>query len=238
MSASKNRITSYLQRSFSLKSDKESNEDIVQSIHDNAYIKWWLLRELMIAILICSIGLYTNSVVVIIGAMLISPLMWPIIWIGVGLQRYDFNVVKKALLNLLFAFLMAILVSIVFFFILEVVEPTDEILLRSSSTMFDVFIALFGWLAGMIAMTRKEKQITVVPWAAIAVTLMPPLCVVWYWLSLGEFSAALQSMGLVLVNVFFIIIAAAIVASALNLPRKWEEPWRKADEEKIQDSVE
>ena len=133
----------------------------------------WILA---FAIIIASVGLNVNSIPVIIGPMLISPLMGPIFGIGLGLGINDFDLLKASLKNLLVMMGISLVASLIYFLItpLSLANPT-ELLARTNPTIYDVLIALFGGLAGIFEQSRKEKG-TVFSGVAIATALMPPLC--------------------------------------------------------------
>ena len=164
----------------------------------------WILA---VAIIIASVGLNVNSIPVIIGAMLISPLMGPIFGLGLGLGINDINLMKKAGKNLVIMVSISIVVSLLYFLItpLSLSNPT-ELLARTRPTIFDVMIALFGGFAGIFEQCRKEKG-TVFSGVAIATALMPPLCTAGYGLATGNFSSFLGAIYLFCINCLFITMA-------------------------------
>ena len=164
----------------------------------------WILA---VAIIIASVGLNVNSIPVIIGAMLISPLMGPIFGLGLGLGINDINLMKKAGKNLIVMVSISVVVSLLYFLItpLSLSNPT-ELLARTRPTIFDVMIALFGGFAGIFEQCRKEKG-TVFSGVAIATALMPPLCTAGYGLATGNFSSFLGAVYLFCINCLFITMA-------------------------------
>ena len=142
----------------------------------------WIL---IFAIFVASVGLNVNSTAVIIGAMLISPLMGPIMGAGLGVAVYDFELVKRSLTNLGVATLISILVSALYFSLTPLQQTQSELLARTSPTIWDVLIALFGGLAGIVGITRKEKS-NVIPGVAIATALMPPVCTAGFGIATGQ----------------------------------------------------
>ena len=164
----------------------------------------WILA---VAIIIASVGLNVNSIPVIIGAMLISPLMGPIFGLGLGLGINDINLMKKAGKNLVIMVSISIVVSLLYFLItpLSLSNPT-ELLARTRPTIFDVMIALFGGFAGIFEQCRKEKG-TVFSGVAIATALMPPLCTAGYGLATGNFSSFIGAIYLFCINCLFITMA-------------------------------
>lgn len=164
----------------------------------------WILA---VAIIIASVGLNVNSIPVIIGAMLISPLMGPIFGLGLGLGINDINLMKQAGKNLIIMVSISVMVSFLYFLItpLSLSNPT-ELLARTRPTIFDVMIALFGGLAGIFEQCRKEKG-TVFSGVAIATALMPPLCTAGYGLATGNFGSFLGALYLFCINCLFITMA-------------------------------
>ena len=164
----------------------------------------WILA---VAIIIASVGLNVNSIPVIIGAMLISPLMGPIFGLGLGLGINDINLMKQAGKNLLIMVSISLAVSLIYFLItpLSLSNPT-ELLARTKPTIFDVMIALFGGFAGIFEQCRKEKG-TVFAGVAIATALMPPLCTAGYGLATGNIGSFLGAIYLFCINCLFITMA-------------------------------
>ena len=162
---------------------------------------------LVTAIVIASVGLNVNSIPVIIGAMLISPLMGPIIGVGYSMGINDMQTLRKAAKNLLIMVSISVVVSLIYFLItpLSLSNPT-ELLARTRPTIFDVMIALFGGFAGIFEQCRKEKG-TVFSGVAIATALMPPLCTAGYGLATGNFTSFLGALYLFCINCLFITMA-------------------------------
>ena len=167
---------------------------------------------------IASIGLNMNSTAVIIGAMLISPLMGPILATGFGFATLNFTVVKSGILRLSLQVTIAVLASALYFYISPVQAATSELLARTEPNIFDVFIAIFGGLAGIIGQTRKTLD-NVIPGVAIATALMPPLCTAGYGLANGNWQYFIGAGYLFFINAFFIFFAAFIVLKGVySLP--------------------
>lgn len=175
----------------------------------------WIL---VFAIVIASVGLNINSIPVIIGAMLISPLMGPIMGIGLALGTNDTGLLKKALTNFVIMTSISIMASTLYFFIspLSLEEPT-ELLARTNPTIYDVFIALFGGFAVIVEVCKKEKG-TVISGAAIATALMPPLCTAGYGLAHGSFAYFIGALYLFFINSVFIALATFLTVRALHFP--------------------
>ena len=178
-----------------------------RSIRNNIEFKGPNAWILAVAIMIASVGLNVNSIPVIIGAMLISPLMGPIFGLGLGLGINDINLMKQAGKNLLVMVSISLAVSLIYFLItpLSLSNPT-ELLARTRPTIFDVMIALFGGFAGIFEQCRKEKG-TVFAGVAIATALMPPLCTAGYGLATGNWGSFLGALYLFLINCLFITLA-------------------------------
>ncbi len=176
----------------------------------------WML---MCSIVIASIGLDINSTAVIIGAMLISPLMSPILAIGLGVAINDKDMLKDALFQFSIAVGIAIVTSTLYFAISPFGEITEQIRLRTEPTFLDIPIAFFGGIAGIVSIARKDIS-TSLPGVAIATALMPPLCVVGFGIADGQWDIAASSFYLFLLNIFFVSLATYIIARFLKFPFK------------------
>lgn len=212
-------FTQTLHHIFSLSDDKSEADAIDAEIRSNVSLRGTNLWVLILAILIASVGLDVNSTAVVIGAMLISPLMGPIMGIGYGIGVYDFPLIRKSALSLALATLIAFLASTFYFLLSPLTEAHSELLSRASPTIWDVLIAFFGGLAGIIAATRKIKT-NVIPGVAIATALMPPLCTAGYGLANGNWSFFFGAFYLYIINSVFIAFAAVIIISAMKLPHR------------------
>ena len=213
------RMLNTIRHVFSLSDDISEADAIDTEIRSNVSLRGTNLWVLMLAISIASVGLDVNSTAVVIGAMLISPLMGPIMGIGYGIGVYDFPLIRKAVMSLLVATLIAFLTSTLYFLISPLSEAHSELLARTSPTIWDVLIAFFGGLAGMIAATRKIKT-NVIPGVAIATALMPPLCTAGYGLANGQWNFFFGAFYLYIINSVFIAFAAVIIISAMKLPHR------------------
>lgn len=207
---------------FNLHLDKADEEDVVASIKKNADFIGANLWTLIFAIFIASIGLNVNSTAVIIGAMLISPLMGPIMGIGLGIGTNDFELVKKGSRNLLIATLISIATSTLYFWITPLHDAQSELLARTTPSIWDVFIAFFGGLAGIVAGTRKEKS-NVIPGVAIATALMPPLCTAGFGLASGNIYYFLGAVYLFFINSIFICLSTFLIVRFLKFKKKYFE---------------
>ena len=160
---------------FNVAEDLEPQLDAEQSIRSGVSFKGSQLMVLIFAIFIASLGLNTNSIPVIIGAMLISPLMGPIIGMGLAIGIQDFVLLKRGLKNVMAAMIGSILTSAIYFLISPQYEGSSQLLARTSPSIYDVFVALFGGAAGILSIACRNKG-QVMPGVAIATSLMPPLC--------------------------------------------------------------
>ena len=201
---------------FALGADAASQEEVNSNIQKGIMIRGTNLWVLIFAIFIASLGLNTNSTAVIIGAMLISPLMGPIIGMGYSMGVYDFNLLKESLRNFLVMVVVSLVTSAIFFTLPLITSTQSELLARTQPTTYDILIALFGGLAGMVAQTRKDRTGTVIPGVAIATALMPPLCTVGYGLATFQFRFMLGALYLFTINSIFIALASFIVTRVMN----------------------
>ncbi|WP_019946559.1 DUF389 domain-containing protein [Hymenobacter aerophilus] len=208
----------WLRRRFDLTQDMGTPADIVQDVEEALLFKGTNLWVLMFAILVASVGLNVNSTAVVIGAMLISPLMGPIVGIGFGAATVRVEIIKRGLSNLLLASVISLLVSAAYFRLTPLTEAGTELLGRTVPTTWDVLIALFGGAAGAVALTRREKS-NVLPGVAIATALMPPLCTAGYGLALGEWGYMFGALYLYSINCVFIVLSTLLVVRVLPIPR-------------------
>ena len=211
------RILVYLKAIIHL-SDEIDYENASASIRKNIAFKGTNVFILACAIIIASVGLNVNSIPVIIGAMLISPVMGPILGFGLGLGTEDNHLVKDSLKNFGVMVIISILASSLFFLLspLSLANPS-ELLARTNPTIYDVLIALFGGLAGIIETSRKDKG-SVITGVAIATALMPPLCTVGYGISIWKGSVIFGALYLFLINSVFISLATFAAVKYFRFP--------------------
>lgn len=200
---------------FSLKGYIENQDVIENEIRQGVSFRGTNVVILIMAILVASLGLNTNSTAVIIGAMLISPLMGPIIGIGLAVGIQDFALLKRGLRNLLMAAGVSILASTVFFMISPVGQGHSELLARTSPTIYDVLIAFFGGGAGIVGMSSRSKG-NVIPGVAIATALMPPLCTAGYGVATLQPVYFFGAGYLFIINTIFIALATFIGVKLLG----------------------
>lgn len=199
--------------------NQASYEEIHENILEGMNVHGANFIILMCAIIIASIGLNMNSVAVIIGAMLISPLMGSIIGIGYGVGTYNAELLKSAFKILGISILISIITSTIYFKLTPITTAGSEILARTSPTIWDVIIAFVGGIAGMVGLTRNKSS-NVIPGVAIATALMPPLCTSGYGIATKQIEIFLGAGYLFFINGFFISISTFIVTKALGVPTK------------------
>ena len=202
---------------FNLQGGAASIQEINQRILADATVSGTNLIVLVMAIVIACVGLNMNSVAVIIGAMLISPLMGGIVAVGYCMATYDVHFIRQSMIKLAFQVGFAILTASIYFAISPLAYSTDELLARTTPTIWDVIVALCGGIAGAVGNTRREKS-NVIPGVAIATALMPPLCTAGYGLASGQSPFFLGAMYLFFINAFFIALAAFFVFKVLDVP--------------------
>ncbi len=191
---------------FNLMPDKDDEHEIVSQISSGVSFRGANLWVLIFAIFIASLGLNVNSTAVIIGAMLISPLMGPIIGMGLAVGTNDLDLLRRAAKNFGVATLISVLTAMVYFLITPLSEARSELLARTSPTLYDVLIAFCGGAAGIIALCTRGKG-NVIPGVAIATALMPPLCTAGYGLATGHLLYFLGAFYLFFINTVFIALA-------------------------------
>lgn len=202
---------------FDLQPDQADESEIDLTFRSGVEFRGTNLWVLIFAIFIASIGLNVNSTAVIIGAMLISPLMGPIMALGYGAGTNDSALMHASLFNLGLATLLGLLASTTYFLITPLSQAHSELLARTTPSIWDVLIALFGGLAGVIGATRRVKS-NLIPGVAIATALMPPLCTAGYGLSVGNFQFFFGAIYLFAINCIFIAIATLMMVRFMHLP--------------------
>ncbi|NPD93167.1 TIGR00341 family protein [Xylanibacter muris] len=215
---------------FNALPDKENEEETIRQISSGVVFHGANLWVLIFAIFIASLGLNTNSTAVIIGAMLISPLMGPIIGMGLSIGINDLELLKRSVKNYLVATVISVLTATIYFIITPLTEAQSELLARTSPTLYDVLIALCGGAAGILALSTKGKG-NVIPGVAIATALMPPLCTAGYGLAVNNMSYFFGAFYLFFINTVFICLATFVGVRMLKFkPKKFID---KANMEKV-----
>ncbi|MDI1318154.1 DUF389 domain-containing protein [Flavobacterium sp.] len=215
---------------INLSKGEDNKKAVLENVKSNISFRGANLWILACAIVVASVGLNVNSTAVIIGAMLISPLMGPIVGAGFALGIYNFELLKKSLKNLFIATIVGLAVSTLYFYLSPFKETQSELLSRTSPNIYDILIAFFGGLVGVIAITRKEKG-NPIPGVAIATALMPPLCTAGYGLSIGNMRFFGGAIYLYTINCVFICIATFLIVKFLKYPRYMQ--FEKAREKQI-----
>lgn len=203
------RLKNFFVNYFTLTQDLVAQSEAESAIREDVSFRGTKILVLIVAIFIASLGLNTNSTAVIIGAMLISPLMDPIIGLGLGVGVYDFELIKRSLRNLIIAAGFSVLASTLYFLISPMNENHSELLARTSPSIYDVLIGFFGGAAGIIGLCSKTKG-NVIPGVAIATALMPPLCTAGYGLATLQFSYFFGAFYLFVINSIYIAFATFI----------------------------
>ena len=210
---------SFIEEYMDVRRDKADESEAVKSIREGVEMKGATIWILIAAILLASLGLNVNSTAVIIGAMLISPLMGPIMGVGLAIGLGDFDLMKRSFKNYLVITLFSVVTATLFFLISpSVSEGQSELLARTSPTIYDVFIALFGGAAGFIALSTTKKG-SVIPGVAIATALMPPLCTAGFGLATGNLLYFLGAFYLYFINSVFICVATFLGTRFMRFSR-------------------
>lgn len=207
---------------FSLSEDSASNEEIRQRLLDGGKVTGTNMCVLVCAMIIASVGLNVSSTAVIIGAMLISPIMGSILASAYASVSGDYSLLRKHATGFGLQIVISVTAASIYFLLSPVKEPTVELIARTSPNFFDVLVAFFGGLAGIIGQTREDKTNTVIPGVAIATALMPPLCTCGYAIANGRVDMLLGAGYLFILNSYFIFMSAAIILSILKIPKMKE----------------
>ena len=220
----------FFHKLFSIIDDTATHAQIKERILSGAKFTGTNMVIMGCAILIASVGLNTNSIAVIIGAMLISPLMNRILMMAYGTASDDKDIFRKGSAGFILQVLISILVSCLYFLASPIKEPTEQILARTNPSWYDVIIAIFGGIAGIIGQTRKGEYNNVIPGVAIATAIMPPLCVVGYSLANSQWIMLGEAFYLFFLNFYFIYFTSVVVLNALSVPKVHSmtvKEWRK-----------
>ncbi|MCB9246379.1 MAG: TIGR00341 family protein [Flavobacteriales bacterium] len=210
-------VSSFLIGLLSIAQDVDKSE-AEANIRSDVEFKGFNIWILFCSVLICSIGLNLNSTAVVIGAMLISPLMGPLVGTGFSVGTFDRDLLIKSLKNLSNALIISLLASYIFFSLAPTSHDQSELLARTRPNLLDLFVALFGGFAGILAVTRRIKT-NVIPGVAIATALMPPLCTAGYALAAANWTFFLGAFYLFFINSVMIAFSALIVVWYLRFPK-------------------
>ena len=214
-----NHTMTKLQDVFNLAHDQAHPDKIDAAIRANTRVSGTNMWVLMFAIAVASIGLNVNSTAVVIGAMLISPLMGPIVGMGYGAAVGDTALIRQAARNIIVFIAISLVTATLYFLLTPLKEAQSELLARTQPTLWDVLIAFFGGSAGIVALTRKEGG-NAIPGVAIATALMPPLCTAGYGLAHGNWHYFFGAFYLFAINCVFIAFSTLLFSKLLKLPRR------------------
>lgn len=211
-----------LRRIFSIKEDAASNEEIRDRLLSGGKITGTNMVVMVCAMLIASVGLNTDSVAVIIGAMLISPLMGSILAMAYGTASNDMPLTLRHGFGFLIQIIISVLDATIYFALSPIKEPTAQLIARTNPTFFDVIIAIAGGTAGIVGQTRQDKANNIIPGVAIATALMPPLCTCGYAIANGQWRMLGGAAYLFIINMYFIYMSSCAVLSVLEIPLRKE----------------
>ena len=212
-----NALFRFTKKVFNFKNDVDKNL-VVNSIKKDISMIGTTSWILVCSILIASVGLNADSTAVVIGAMLISPLMGPILGLGFSIATNDLDTLKNSSMNFIAMVLISVLTAFIFFSVFPIKDQSSELLTRTEFDIRDVLIAFFGGLALIIAKTKKENISTAIFGVAIATALMPPLCTAGFYLAIYDFTRAGKAMYLFIINSMYIIVATYFVLKFLQFP--------------------
>ena len=204
---------------FNVLPNKNSKIDVITQITNGINFQGANLWILICAIFIASLGLNVNSTAVIIGAMLISPLMGPIIGMGLAIGIADLDLFKQSIKNYLLSTFISVVTATIYFTLSPITDAQSELLARTSPTLYDVLIALFGGAAGFLAISTKGRN-NVLPGVAIATALMPPLCTAGYGLAVQNTTYFFGAFYLYFINTVFITFTTCLGVRLLRFNRK------------------
>jgi uncharacterized hydrophobic protein (TIGR00271 family) len=208
----------FIQDALNLKENADFQKT-KSTINDGISLRGYNVWILACSTILASIGLDTNSTAVIIGAMLISPLMSPILGIGLSLAIHDKQVLLRSLKNLLIAVVISLTASVLYFLLSPLGEPTSELQARTFPTLLDALVALFGGIAGIVSISRHQ-QTTAIPGVAIATALMPPLCTAGFGIATANWTYFFGAFYLFFINAVFISLATYLIVRYLDFPEK------------------
>jgi len=212
-------LRAFLREYLNLQKGRENQSEVVEYISDSIEYKGSQLWILIFAILIASLGLNVNSIYAIVGAMLIAPMMGPIMGVGMSLGMNDFDLMKRSLKSYLITTLFCVGTSTIYFLISPITVAPSDFIFQTSPTIYNVMIALFGGLAGFIALSTSKKG-TVLVGVAIVTALIPPLCTAGYGLSSGNFVIFLGALYLYFIDSICICFATFLGVRMLHYPKK------------------
>lgn len=229
-----------LEHMFSIHEDAATNEEIKKRILSGGKITGTNMVVMVCAILIASVGLNTNSVAVIIGAMLISPLMGSILAVAYGTASNNAYIIEKHLAGLGVQVVISVVTATLYFMMSPVKEVTEQLLARTQPRFFDVIVAIAGGVAGIVGQTRADKSNNIIPGVAIATALMPPLCTVGYGIATFNIRYIGGAFYLFMINAYFIYASASVVLALLRTPHVralTEEEWKHRRKKMLRNTI-
>ena len=218
----KETVKEKIKKAFSLSEDSASHDEIRTRLLDGGQVTGTNMCVLVCAMVIASVGLNMSSTAVIIGAMLISPIMGSILASAYGNVSADYPLLRNHMIGFGLQIAISVAAASIYFLLSPVKEPTAELMARTAPTFYDVLIAFFGGLAGIIGQTRLDKTNTVIPGVAIATALMPPLCTCGYSIANGRWDMLLGAGYLFIINAYFIFLSASAILTVLKIPKTKE----------------
>lgn len=193
-------------------------KETIQKIKDGIPVKNQTAWILVFSIVIASIGLNVSSTAVVIGAMLVSPLMGPILGVGLSIGINDIDTLRRSLKNLGVMVGLSLITSFLFFSIPFFQDETPELLARTKPDVRDVLIAISGGLALIVALSRQKEMTNTIAGIAIATALMPPLCTAGFGLAIGNIGYFGGAMFLFIINCIFIALSTFVIVKFLRFP--------------------
>lgn len=212
------KVNTFLRKLLDLREGSEEKDIIIENVKDDSDFSSARFWTLVFAIGLASVGLNINSVPVVIGAMLISPLMGPVVSMGLALAINDWGLMRRSLRNLSILVFISVVISAIYFALSPITNAQSELLARTQPTIFDVLIAIFGGAVGFIGVSR-ERFNNIIPGVAIATALIPPLCTVGYGIGTLQIEFIFGAFYLFLINCIFICLSSLLVAKYLKLPK-------------------
>ena len=229
-----------VRRIFSITEDAASHEEIRDRLLSGGKVTGTNMCVMICAILIASVGLNADSVAVIIGAMLISPLMGSILAIAYGSVSNNVPLVRRHVIGFLFQIGFSVLTAVIYFWLSPIKTATAQLIARTTPSFFDVLIATAGGIAGIIGQTRKDKVNTIIPGVAIATALMPPLCTCGYSIANRQWPMLGGAAYLFAINTYFIFFSASVVLSLLRILKVKEmtqTQWKRMRRRMIRNTI-
>jgi uncharacterized hydrophobic protein (TIGR00271 family) len=213
-------FTSDFRARFNISEDSAPQAEVIEAINKGIFFRGATLWILIFATIVACVGLNINSIGPIIGAMLISPLMGPILGFGLSLAINDFEMMKKSVRNFSYMTLTAIATATLYFVLTPIGTAQSELLARTTPTFYDVLVAFFGGAAGVVGYTRKERALYVITGVAIATALLPPLCTAGYGLATFRWKFLGGALYLFFINAIFIAVSTYVCIRILKYKKK------------------